>query len=97
LSRRFEARAIIVDTPPLLMTNEAHVLAEHMGQIILVIEAGVSPQESVRQALNSLNRSKPINAILNKARNISFGDYDGSGYGYHSVSGRGRKYANDND
>lgn len=85
LSERFHARVIVVDTPPLLLTNEAHVLAEHMGQIVLVIEAGLSTQESVTQALDSLNRTKPINAILNKARGISFAEYGGGGYGYYSA------------
>lgn len=87
LSERFCTRAIIVDTPPLLLTNEAHVLSEHMGQIVLVVEAGESSQESVTQALKSLNRAKPINAILNKARSMSFADYSGQGYGYYSEPG----------
>ena len=86
LSQRFQARAIIFDTPPLLLTNEAQVLTEHMGQIVLVIEAGASTQETVEQALNSLNRDKPINAILNKARGVSFGEY--GSYGYYSAPGR---------
>ena len=38
LSQRFPLRAVVVDTPPLLLTNEAHVLAEHMGQIVFIIE-----------------------------------------------------------
>lgn len=84
LSERFRARAIVVDAPPLLLTNEAHVLAELMGQIILVIEAGASTQESVTQALESLNRNKPINAILNKARRgVLFEEY--AGYDYYSM------------
>lgn len=89
LSERFPGRAIIVDTPPLLITNEAQVLAEHMGQIVLVIEAGVSTQDSVIQVLDSLNRSKPINAILNKARDTAFGQYGSGGYGYYSAPKRG--------
>jgi len=80
LSQRFPARAIIVDTPPLLLTNEAQVLAEHMAQIVLVIEAGASNQETVTQALSSLDRNKPINAILNKARGASFREYGSYGY-----------------
>lgn len=85
LSERFPHHVIIFDTPPLLLTNEAHVLAEHMGQIVMVIEAGVSTQDSVVQALSSLNRSKPINAVLNKARGGSFGSYDKYGYDYYPV------------
>jgi protein-tyrosine kinase len=87
LSKRFQDRAVIFDTPPLLLTNEAQVLTAHMGQIVLVIEAGASTQETVAQALNSLNRDKPINAILNKVRGVSVGEY--GGYGYYSAPRRG--------
>jgi exopolysaccharide/PEP-CTERM locus tyrosine autokinase len=89
LSQRFRNRAIVVDTPPLLLTNEAHVLAEHMGQIVMIIEAGVSTQETVLQALDSLNRDKPINVILNKARGGVFGTYGAEGYGYYSAPQKG--------
>ena len=91
LSERYNTRAIIVDTPPLLLTNEAHVLMENMGQIVLVVEAGESSQESTVQALSSLDRSKPINAILNKTRIASL-DYTGSEYGYYSAPERGYRY-----
>jgi exopolysaccharide/PEP-CTERM locus tyrosine autokinase len=89
LSQRFRSRAIVMDTPPLLLTNEAHVLAEHAGQIILVVEAGSSTQDSVMQALEALHRDKPINVILNKARGASLaadGDY-GYGGGYYGYYG----------
>ena len=97
LSERYYARAIIVDTPPLLLTNEAHALAENMGQIVMVVEAGESSQESTLQALSSLDRSKPINAILNKARNASFGGYAGSEYGYYSAPKGGYRYGNEKE
>lgn len=89
LSERFRSRLIVVDTPPLLLTNEARELAEHMGQIVMVIEAGVSTQESVSQALDSLNRTRPINAILNKARGEFSGYYGSAGYGYSSAPRQG--------
>ena len=79
VSRRFEDYAILVDAPPLLLTNEAQELAARVGQIVLVIEAGVSTQDSVLKAAEMLNREKPINVILNKARGTSAGYY-GSAY-----------------
>lgn len=91
LSARFQARAILVDTPPLLLTNEAHVLAEHMGQIVFVIEAGMTSQAAVTSAVESLNRDKPINAVVNKARGVAGGGYagayPGAYYGYYPVAG----------
>jgi exopolysaccharide/PEP-CTERM locus tyrosine autokinase len=88
LSETFPRHTIILDTPPLLLTNEAQVLAETAGQIVLIIESRVSSQESVMQALSMLDRSKPINAILNKSRGASKGGYQGDGYGYYPYKGR---------
>jgi exopolysaccharide/PEP-CTERM locus tyrosine autokinase len=89
LAERYSSRAIIVDTPPLLLTNEANVLAENMGQIVLVVEAGISTQESVIEAAGLLNSEKPINAILNKSRGVDVGAYGANGYGYYGAGGYG--------
>lgn len=85
LSETFSDRAVIFDTPPLLVTNEAHNLAEHMGQVVMVVAAGESSQESVTQALGSLNRDRPINAIMNKTRRNT-GVSSGSEYSYYPGS-----------
>eukprot|EP01035_Chromulina_nebulosa_P058100 gene58100-79578_t len=38
MGRRYPDRIIIFDSPPLLLTTEARVLATHMGQIIVVVQ-----------------------------------------------------------
>jgi hypothetical protein len=62
-----------------------------MGQIVFVIEAGITSQEAVTAVLESLNRGKPINAIVNKARGLMGRShpegYYGSYYGYYPVAG----------
>jgi len=88
LSTQYQSRAVIFDTPPLLITNEAQVLAENMGQIVLVIEARVSSQESLIKALGLLDRQKPINAILNKSRNAAGEGYQSDDYGYYPYPGK---------
>ena len=95
LSDEYRSRAVIFDTPPLLMTNEAQVLAEQMGQIALIIEARVSSQDSVMRALGMLNRDKPINAILNKSRSAAYGGYRSDYYGYYPYRGRSVSDARD--
>ena len=83
LSKRFQSRAVLFDTPPLLLTNEAVVLSKYMGQIALVIEAGKTATEAVNAAIALLDREKPINVILNKVREADRDVYSGSyGYGY---------------
>ncbi|MEM7501124.1 MAG: hypothetical protein AAF417_03740 [Pseudomonadota bacterium] len=89
LSVRYGDRAVVFDMPPLLLTNEAQVLASQAGQIVMVIEARVTSQESALRALAMLDRDKPINAILNKSRSALNGGYQGDDYGYYSYSAGG--------
>ncbi|PIV88513.1 MAG: protein tyrosine kinase, partial [Hydrogenophilales bacterium CG17_big_fil_post_rev_8_21_14_2_50_63_12] len=41
---RYPDRIVIFDSPPLLSTSEASVLATYMGQIVFVVEAERTPQ-----------------------------------------------------
>ena len=38
MARRYTDRIIVFDSPPLLLTTEARVLATHMGQIVMVVK-----------------------------------------------------------
>lgn len=88
LSTRFSDRVVIFDSPPLLMTSEARVLASRMGQIVLVVCAGVTPQQAVVEAVESLDDEKAISTVLNRSSyGFGSGGYGGyGGYGYGSVS-----------
>lgn len=85
ISRAMPNCLIVFDSPPLLATSEAQVLAAVMGQILVVVAAGTTPQHTVQSALETLDPDKSINLILNLARNIGdekhYGDYYG---GYYS-------------
>jgi receptor protein-tyrosine kinase len=86
-----ERHIVIFDSPPLLMTSEARVLASLVGQIVLVVEAAVTPRRSVLEAIEMLDPSKAINLVLNKNRHLLGGDYHYSGYEPYSrdaVDGR---------
>lgn len=86
LSTRYPDRIIIMDTPPLLLTSEAHALAGLIGQIVIVVEAGKTPQQSLSQALDTLDPSKPINLVLNKSKYSTGRGYYG---GYYNSYGYG--------
>jgi protein-tyrosine kinase len=73
-------RMVVFDSSPLLLTTEAPVLASHMGQIVMVVQANRTPQQAVLSALEKLDRSKAINLILN--RDDSGQAALGYGYGY---------------
>jgi exopolysaccharide/PEP-CTERM locus tyrosine autokinase len=83
LSTRFPDRVIIFDSPPLLITTESRVLASYMGQIVMVVEAGKTPRESVKDALATLGTTEVVGLVLNKSRETRAGNqYGYQGYGY---------------
>jgi exopolysaccharide/PEP-CTERM locus tyrosine autokinase len=86
ISERYPDRIVIFDAPPLLPTTEARVLAGLMGQIALIVEAGVTPQGAVEEALATVESCPVVGVILNKADERRAGGY-GYGYGYGYGSG----------
>jgi protein-tyrosine kinase len=76
-------RIIIFDSPPLLLTTESRVLASHMGQIVIVVQAGRTLQADVQHALPRSRAARSKLMLLNKARATAraygYGYY---GYGY---------------
>jgi protein-tyrosine kinase len=79
IGQRYPDRIIIFDSPPLLLTTEANVLAAQMGQVVMVIESETTTQAAVREALRRIDNCPHINLICNKARSFPGGDY----YGYY--------------
>lgn len=81
MATRYPDRIIIFDSPPLLLTTESRVLATHMGQIVVVVQAGRTLQADVQHALATIETCPVKMMILNKARGSNAGSY-GYGYGY---------------
>jgi protein-tyrosine kinase len=80
LAQRYSDRVVIFDSPPLLLTSEARVLASQMGQIVLVVEAETTSQQVVKETLRQIESCDVVNLIYNKARSFSGGEYYGSYY-----------------
>lgn len=80
IATRYPDRIVIFDSPPLLLTTEARVLAGQMGQIVLVVEAEATTQHAVKEVLRQIKSCQNINLIYNKARTLSNGDYYGRYY-----------------
>lgn len=68
IANRYPDRIVIFDSPPLLLTSEAHVLAGLMGQIVVVVEAETTTQHAVKESLRQLEGCSNINLIYNKTR-----------------------------
>ena len=70
IAHRYPDRVIIFDSPPLLLTSESRVLAGHMGQIVVVVEAQGTTQHALKEALQQLEGYDNVNLIYNKTRDI---------------------------
>jgi protein-tyrosine kinase len=81
LSTRYADRIVIFDSPPLLLTNEARVLASLMGQIVLVTEESRTPQHAVKEAVDLLDKNEIVGIVMNKGGKRADGEgYRGYGY-----------------
>lgn len=93
LKVRYKDRFIIFDTTPLLATSEPEILAKLADGIIIVVRAGTTPRETLKQAMASLEKEKILGFVLNDLEFKSSGlssRYFGSdgyyyryGYGHH--------------
>lgn len=86
MAARYPDRIIIFDSPPLLITTEARVLATHMGQIVMVVHAGKTLQSEVKQALGTIESCPLKLLLLNRASSLFKGGY-GYSYGYGTDAG----------
>lgn len=80
MASRYRDRIIIFDSPPLLATTEARVLAANMGQIVMVVAADSTSQHAVNQALSTVEGCEIVMMVLNKASRTDVGTY----YGYYA-------------
>lgn len=74
-------RIVLFDSSPLLLTNESQVLVRHMGQVILVVGADVTPQPAVLEAIGLLGTDRPVSCVLNKVRRGPWSKYQLGYYG----------------
>lgn len=88
MSSRYSDRIIIFDSPPLLLTTEARVLASHMGQVIIVVNAENTTQAAVKQAIATIDSCPHKMMLLNQVRTPKT---DGYGYGYGFGYGYGHE------
>jgi len=84
MAQRYSDRIVVFDSPPLLVTTEARVLAAHMGQVVVVVQADRTPQSAIKDALSALDQCPTKLMLLNKARRKLEDSYSyGYGFGYN--------------
>jgi len=82
LSEGYPDRIMVIDSSPLLQTEEAGVLADIAGQIVFVVAAEQTAYATALDAVARLPRTDNVSLVLNKARKASSTPYGYGGYGY---------------
>jgi protein-tyrosine kinase len=71
---------VIVDTPPVAVLSDAHLLATLVDSVVLVIKAGSTQFAAMKQAVDSIGRDRILGVVLNCADEAQQAAY--SYYGY---------------
>jgi len=82
LANRYPDRIVIFDSPPLIGVSETLVLANLMGQALIVVEESKTLLSDINKATENLNEDLAIGLILNKAIRSHKDLYGYYGYGY---------------
>jgi exopolysaccharide/PEP-CTERM locus tyrosine autokinase len=80
MAERYRERIIVFDSAPLLAASEASALAHHMGQIVMIVEAGRTTERALKEAVSRVESSNVVGLVLNKGVGRARG-YGGD-YGY---------------
>jgi protein-tyrosine kinase len=83
-------RIILLDSPPLLITNEGRILIKLAAQIVLVARAGHTPRNALQEAISLFDTRQAGGLVLNQVGGAgSDGYYTYGSYGAYGASGNG--------
>ena len=88
LCSRVPRRILLLDSPPLLVTNEAQALTKIAGQIVLVVRSEHTPRQAVQDAIALFDPQQAGGVILNQVQMSQKEGY--YGYGSYGTYGDGR-------
>ena len=82
LCARNPRRILLLDSPPLLITNEGRALVKLAGQVVLVVRAGETPRHAVQAAIDMVDEKQAGGLILNQVKvGFTEGYYGYGAYG----------------
>jgi len=85
---RAPRRILLLDSPPLLITNEGRALLKLASQIVLVVRAGHTPRQAVQDAVGLFDAQQAGGLILNQVQTSQKEGYYGYGsYGTYGDAG----------
>ncbi|HLZ96767.1 MAG TPA: AAA family ATPase [Steroidobacteraceae bacterium] len=87
LCARNPQRILLLDSPPLLVTNEGRDLVKIAGQVVLVVRAEQTPRHAVQAAIGQFEMQQAGGVVLNQVPGDSTDGYYGYGYGSYGTDG----------
>jgi capsular exopolysaccharide synthesis family protein len=80
---------VIIDTPPVALLPDAHLLSGLVDSVLLVVESGRSPLPALKRALDAVGRDRVLGVVLNRAdKGLSPQHYDYYGDYSHYLADR---------
>ncbi len=77
-SERFDW--VIVDTPPVAVLPDAHLLSQYVDTVVFVVAAGQTPAAAAQRAVEELGRERIIGVVLNRVAGSSLSAYGQPSY-----------------
>lgn len=65
LSKRYDDRIIIFDTPPIMVAAESSVLASLVDGVILVVREATSRENEIQKTIDSIGKNKILGFVYN--------------------------------
>jgi capsular exopolysaccharide synthesis family protein len=70
---------VIIDTPPVALLTDAHLLSSLVHAVVLVVQSGKTPLPAIKTAVEAVGRERILGVVLNRAER----DTAHSSYGYY--------------
>jgi protein-tyrosine kinase len=67
ITRRYDDRYIIIDSPPPSMAAEVTAIAQSVDGVILVVRSGKTPRQAVHDTVERIGKAKILGIVLNQA------------------------------
>lgn len=83
---------VILDTPPLMLLPDAHLLSSLVDAAVLVVRANATPHDLVKRSAEIIGRDRIVGVLLNQASadaQPGYGQYHSYGYQLANTPGAG--------
>lgn len=81
---------VIIDTPPLMLLPDAHLLSSLVDGAVLVVKAGSTAHELVKRTADIIGRQRVLGVVLNQAEARAQANYGGY-YGGYNLPHKGKE------